>query len=821
MTFSKKFLLCLTGIFLIVLFGLAGLVGASNIFSVSITPNSVWEGTTNFFNLTITNSGGNESIITEVNLTLNNFTILTVQCPTGFTRTNNSNQFSCSNGSISYPGSATIIFSAIAIPVNSDINDTWNITTKNKNNEINSTLQNITILNDTQAPILGSYWPINGTEVKGSSSELFYIIASDNQSGLKEGILTWCVTNTIAICTVSSNQTSLTINADNLSATIDASNSTLYLDNYWTNFYFNITDNAGNYNDTNSVIGDWYHVKINRPPTLTFVSPTPTQNNYTNRTWVFINITSDYNLSQALLEWSNSSGIYNIPMSNSSPTNWWINLTNLTDGTYNYTVWGNKTTGIWNKTETRNITIDTIPPNISSVAITGYNSGFFSPNGDGQYDNVTIVVNASEPVDWVSIIIRKIDNYTIYKRYQPISEDNTTSWNKTWNGTLTNPSGQIIEGVYQIEVNIKDLAGNVNDTIVLPNNITLDNTAPTINLISPTNNTWSNSSNINFIFNFTDALSPNASCSLYINGSLNQTNNSVINGSETIFSVSGLGEGAHSWYINCTDLAGNTKQSEKRTINIDTIAPQIAFISPTPANGASQTAKTFVINVSHNESNPAWLLIYLNSNLVWNGSYNGSNGFTNWTTPTLADGNYNYQVCANDSAGNQNCTEIRTIKIYTQSGGGGGYSSLNYYLCIENWSCSDWSDCVNGIQTRNCTDQNRCGTEYNKPSTTTSCVVPESRPEAPQIQICIQGEKRCNNGNVEVCSSDGVWQLAEICANGCENNQCLPKQEISLTGQFIGREPLLTSILTGLLIVIAAGLIHIWRSRPFRYRYSL
>jgi hypothetical protein len=492
------------------------------------------------------------------------------------------------------------------------------------------------------------------------------------------------------------------------------------------------------------------------------------------------------------------------------------------EGRYNLTVWANDSVGnIANSTA--NFSVDLTPPYIVNVTILGgYYNGtdyFFSPkNQDGLYDSLSFNATANEIVNWSRQYVWNSTNIQV-KYFEKV--DNNISIRKgPWNLNLTLTTDDwATDGYYFINVTIKDLAGNSNSTELF--HFYVDNTAPLISLATPENNTWSNNSNINFIFNFTDALSPNASCSLYINGSLNQTNNSVINGSETIFSVSGLGEGAHSWYINCTDLAGNTKQSEKRTINIDTIAPQIAFISPTPANGASQTAKTFVINVSHNESNPAWLLIYLNSNLVWNGSYNGSNGFTNWTTPTLADGNYNYQVCANDSAGNQNCTEIRTIKIYTQSGGGGGYSSLNYYLCIENWSCSDWSDCVNGIQTRNCTDQNRCGTEYNKPSTTTSCVVPESRPEAPQIQICIQGEKRCNNGNVEVCSSDGVWQLAEICANGCENNQCLPKQEISLTGQFIGREPLLTSILTGLLIVIAAGLIHIWRSRPFRYRYSL
>jgi len=41
--------------------------------------------------------------------------------------------------------------------------------------------------------------------------------------------------------------------------------------------------------------------------------------------------------------------------------------------------------------------------------------------------------------------------------------------------------------------------------------------------------------------------------------------------------------------------------------------------------------------------------------------------------------------------------------------------------CIENWVCSGFSACVSGVQSRSCTDQNSCGTEYNKPTLVQSC----------------------------------------------------------------------------------------------------
>lgn len=51
-------------------------------------------------------------------------------------------------------------------------------------------------------------------------------------------------------------------------------------------------------------------------------------------------------------------------------------------------------------------------------------------------------------------------------------------------------------------------------------------------------------------------------------------------------------------------------------------------------------------------------------------------------------------------------------------------ASQKFYLhvtCDEDWQCGDWSDCVNGQQTRTCVDNNNCGTEQNKPETVKSC----------------------------------------------------------------------------------------------------
>ena len=41
--------------------------------------------------------------------------------------------------------------------------------------------------------------------------------------------------------------------------------------------------------------------------------------------------------------------------------------------------------------------------------------------------------------------------------------------------------------------------------------------------------------------------------------------------------------------------------------------------------------------------------------------------------------------------------------------------------CNENWTCSEWSECIDGNKTRICNDTSLCGTEMNKPDLTEYC----------------------------------------------------------------------------------------------------
>lgn len=98
-------------------------------------------------------------------------------------------------------------------------------------------------------------------------------------------------------------------------------------------------------------------------PAINFVAPTLNDSATTTSNWTYVNLTSSENLNRSLLEWGNSSGFTNVSMANvSGMASWYVNMTNLADGAYNYTIWAENTTGRWNQTARKYVYVDTTPP---------------------------------------------------------------------------------------------------------------------------------------------------------------------------------------------------------------------------------------------------------------------------------------------------------------------------------------------------------------------------------------------------------------------------------------------------------------------------
>jgi hypothetical protein len=71
-------------------------------------------------------------------------------------------------------------------------------------------------------------------------------------------------------------------------------------------------------------------------------------------------------------------------------------------------------------------------------------------------------------------------------------------------------------------------------------------------------------------------------------------------------------------------------------------------------------------------------------------------------------------------------------------------------ICVSNWSCGEWEECVEGYQYRDCVDLNGCYAALNVPNT---------------VQIC-----------GEVCFEDWVCEWGD-CVNGMMNPNCYDKND--------------------------------------------
>ncbi|MDO8563840.1 MAG: hypothetical protein Q7R87_02440 [Nanoarchaeota archaeon] len=102
--------------------------------------------------------------------------------------------------------------------------------------------------------------------------------------------------------------------------------------------------------------------------------------------------------------------------------------------------------------------------------------------------------------------------------------------------------------------------------------------------------------------------------------------------------------------------------------------------------------------------------------------------------------------------------------------------------CTENWTCTDWSECIYGEKDRECTDSNACGTVANKPVESQSCTIPTPTPLPSCTNECnVSNQKLCLNQNTyKNCGnydSDSCleWGNVSQCNLGevCNNNICI------------------------------------------------
>jgi len=72
--------------------------------------------------------------------------------------------------------------------------------------------------------------------------------------------------------------------------------------------------------------------------------------------------------------------------------------------------------------------------------------------------------------------------------------------------------------------------------------------------------------------------------------------------------------------------------------------------------------------------------------------------------------------------------------------GSHGRGACDYDINFD-WNCSDWGECVDGIQTRVCKKYNNCGNSYGKPNESRSCSRYTSSPEKITAKMFLENSK--------------------------------------------------------------------------------
>ena len=135
---------------------------------------------------------------------------------------------------------------------------------------------------------------------------------------------------------------------------------------------------------------------------------------------------------------------------------------------------------------------------------------------------------------------------------------------------------------------------------------------PSVTIIAPANNSNLNTSSVTFNASTDQQASW---CGISISGNANQTMS--LSATRANYTNSSIADGTYSFIVSCNNSANNYGQSAAYNFLVDTIYPNISFITPpTPADSSSQSSTSIFVNVSASDANNLSTFIDFDNSLV-------------------------------------------------------------------------------------------------------------------------------------------------------------------------------------------------------------
>ncbi|ODS42760.1 MAG: hypothetical protein MSIBF_05555 [Candidatus Altiarchaeales archaeon IMC4] len=353
------------------------------------------------------------------------------------------------------------------------------------------------------------------------------------------------------------------------------------------------------------------------------------------------------------------------------------------------------------------------------------------------------------------------------------------------NGIVQNASTTWVNNTnLQVWVNTSTVGNNWNYTIVFNDSagnsgtpdtvfINITNTAPTVTLMTIAgqgNASYTSDNTTNIQFNTTDKEQFVLNCSIYINGTLNNTNISVTTGTPTNITTTELADGKYLVYVNCSDgLLSNVSQTWGFTV--DTTNPQVAITSPTPGQYFNTT--TLTINGTSTDTN----LNYTNIT-VYNSTWSAVNSTINnsatwsWTVTIIqGDGLYHINATGYDNATNSNTTSINvTIDTTAPAISFNLETEPNNTYFNRNWVYANWTFTEDNLANITAEIFNSTGSSINQTTFTSATyeinwtLIGLDEEYVYNVTVC-DVLNRCNNTETRIITLDDTNPQISFSAN--------------------------------------------------------